>query len=70
MKAMDAGTKRISECLLIFLQTKQLKCDINNSSIIKACTSLSIVVFPVAIDFACNSPQEVEANHSDLVAPT
>ena len=63
-------TKRISECLLIFLQIRQLKSDKNNSRISKACISLSQIVFPVAKDFASNSPQEAGASHSDFVVPT
>ena len=47
----------------------ELKCN-SNSSISKACTSLSLLLFPVAIDFVSNSPQEAGAGHSDSVAIT
>ena len=67
-QCLKARRKRRSA--LIFLQIKTIICDSLNSSIIKACTSLSLLVFLVAIDFASNSPQEAGAGHSDLVLPT
>ena len=39
-------------------------------SIIKACTSLSLLILLIAINFTNNSPQEAEAGYSDFVGST
>ena len=52
------------------LRIKTIYCGNINNSIIKACTSLLLLVLPVTIDSSGSSPQEVGAGHSDFVVIT
>ena len=56
--------------VLIFLKRKQFKCDNINNSIIEASTSLSLIIFLVAIDLVSSSPQKAVASYSDFVVIT